>query len=246
MTYRDFQLAQPEHEVGLRSPIKHLAKEAKERLAFHEAGHALAVRLFQPDHRIARITIIRQGAAFGHVYHYPAREAYEGMQTRDQLLNRLRVSVAGKAGEIEFCGLKNQTLGVGGDFANIRYWLGLMARAGMLGPLGGSLRVGMNMMGGLSTSVSPEMSQAMEETFQRVLKETRKALRDNEHIMRALVARLLEKEEMLAEEVRAFFDEFGLYTPDMTMIRDGEELSVMKPRLTEGEAEAEAEAEAGD
>ncbi|MEO8393943.1 MAG: AAA family ATPase, partial [Chloroflexota bacterium] len=186
MTYRDFQLAQPEHEVGLRSPIKHLAKEAKQRLAFHEAGHAVAIRLFQPDHRIARITIIRQGQAFGHVYHYPAREAYEGMQTRDQLMHRLRVSVAGKAGEVEFCGLNNQTLGVGGDFGAIRYWLGMMARAGMLGPLGGSLRVGMSVIG-MSTTVSPEMTLAMEETFQNVLKETRIALRENEKIMHALV-----------------------------------------------------------
>jgi len=161
MTYRDFQMAQPEHEVGLRSPIKHLAPEARERLAYHEAGHAVAVRLFQPDHRIARITIIRQGQAFGHVYHYPAREAYSGMQTRDQLMNYLRVAVAGKAGEIEFCGLNNQTLGVGGDFGSIRRILGLMARAGMLGPLGGSLRIGVSMLG-LTTSVSPEMVEAME------------------------------------------------------------------------------------
>ena len=97
MTYRDFQLAKPEHEMGLRSPIKHMTREAKERLAFHEAGHAVAVRLFLPEHRISRITIIRQGQAFGHVSHFPARDAYQGMQTRDQYLNRLRVACGGRA-----------------------------------------------------------------------------------------------------------------------------------------------------
>jgi len=245
MTYHDFQMAQPEHEVGLRSPIKHLAPEAKERLAYHEAGHAVAVRLFQPNHRISRVTIIRQGQAFGHVYHYPAREAYDGMQTRDQLMDRLRVSVAGKAGEIEFCGLNNQTLGVGGDFAAIRWWLGAMARAGLLGPLGGSLRVSYSMMGA-SSSVSPEMLEAMEETFQRVLTETRKALRENAHIMHALVALLLEKDELLADDVKAFFDEYGLFTPEPTMLKNGEEFSIMKPRLPDGETEAKPEAEAGD
>jgi cell division protease FtsH len=56
MTYRDFQLAKPEHEMGLRTPIKHLTREAKERLAYHEAGHAVAVRLFQPEHRISRVS----------------------------------------------------------------------------------------------------------------------------------------------------------------------------------------------
>ncbi|MCC6805096.1 MAG: AAA family ATPase [Anaerolineae bacterium] len=235
MTYRDFQLAKPEHEMGLRTPIKHLTREAKERLAYHEAGHAVAVRLFIPEHRISRITIIRQGQAFGHVSHFPARDAYQGMQTRDQYMNRLRVACAGRAGEVEFCGLKNQTLGVGGDFSSIRRLLGFMARAGMLGPLGGALRIGVSMTG-MSTSVSPEMLEAMEETFQRVMKETRKALRDNEHIVRALVELLLEREELLADDVKAFFDSYGLYTPEPTMIKDGEEISVMNPRLPEGEA----------
>ncbi len=237
MTYTDFQMAKPEHEMGLRTPIKNLTREAKERLAYHEAGHAVAVRIFLPEHRISRITIIRQGTAFGHVSHFPARDAYQGMQTRDQYMNRLRVACAGRAGEIEFCGLKNQTLGVGGDFASIRRLLGFMARAGMLGPLGGSLRIGMGMMG-MTTSVSPEMNEAMEETFQRVMKETRKALRDHEQVMRALVALLMEKEELLSEDVKAFFDQYGLFTPEASMIKDGEEISVMNPRLPEGEAEA--------
>ncbi|MCZ2096161.1 MAG: hypothetical protein LC121_07830, partial [Anaerolineae bacterium] len=145
-------------------------------------------------------------------------------------MNRLRVACAGRAGEVEFCGLKNQTLGVGGDFSSIRRLLGFMARAGMLGPLGGALRIGVSMTG-MSTSVSPEMLEAMEETFQRVMKETRKALRDNEHIVRALVELLMEREELLADEVKAFFDSYGLYTPEPTLIKDGEEISVMNPRL---------------
>lgn len=91
---------------------------------------------------------------------------------------------------------------------------------------------------GVSTSVSPEMVEAMEETFQRVMKETRKALRENEHIVRALVQLLMEREELLADEVKAFFDQFGLHTPDPTMIKDGEEISIMNPRLPEGEAQA--------
>src|SRR5690606_15499028 len=111
MTYQDFQLAQPEHEMGLRSPVKHISREAKERLAYREAGKAVAVRLFLPEHRIGRITIIRQGMSFGHITHFPAREAYQGMMTKSQYLDWLRVKVAGRAAEIEFCGVPNQTLG---------------------------------------------------------------------------------------------------------------------------------------
>ncbi len=112
-----------------------------------------------------------------------------------------------------------------------------MARAGMLGPLGGALRIGVSAFG-MSTSVSPEMAEAMEETFQRIMKETRKALRENEPIVRALVALLMEHEELLSEEVKAFFDQYGLFTPEATMIKAGEEVSVINPRLPEGEPES--------
>lgn len=238
-TYRDFQLAKPEHEMGVRSRIKHLSREARERLAYHEAGHAVAIRLFLPTHRISRITIIRQGLTFGHVLDYPARESYQGLNTKLHYMNELRVSVAGRAGEIEFCGMQNQTLGVGGDFANIRRWLIMMASAGMLGPLGGAMGMRVTPLG-VVQGIPEEMRIAMEQTFNQVLVETRRALRENGHVMRALVALLLEKEELLAEEVREFFDSYGLYTPDPTLIRDGEEIDLLPPKpeaeLPEGAA----------
>jgi cell division protease FtsH len=244
MTYLDFQMAKPEHEMGIRTPIKNMSREAKERVAFHEAGHALAVRLFMPDNRISRISIVRQGATYGVVAHYPARDAYQGMWTRDKYLDWLRVACGGRAGEIEFCGVKNQTLGVGGDFATIRFRLNMMARAGMFGPLGGAMSSRVTPDGTFS-NLPPDMAQAMEEMFQRIMRETRKALRKNEHIMRALVELLIEKDELFADEVKAFFDQYGLFTPESSMIRDGEEISIMKPQLPEGEAPA-TQPEAGD
>nr|PZN51834.1 MAG: ATPase [Chloroflexota bacterium] len=235
MTYRDFQRAQPEHEMGLRAPLKHMSKEARERLAYHEAGHAVAVRLFLPDHRISRITIVRQGTAFGHVSHYPAREAYGGMIIKDRFMNMLRVSVAGKAAEMEFCGLQNQTLGVAGDFAMIRRTLYAMAAAGMFGPLGAVMGNRKDYVES-GSMVTPEMAQAMEEAFQQVLTETRRALREHSEIVKGLVELLLEREELLADEVRAYFDQFGLYTPEATMVRDGEEISILTPRLPDEKA----------
>jgi len=229
MTYADFRLAQPEHEMGLRAPLKHISLESKQRLAYHEAGHAVAVRLFMPNHRIARITIIRQGAAFGHVSHYPANESYLGLRTRDEYLNRVRVSLAGKAAEIEFCGLQNQTLAVGGDFVSVQNILTSMAMAGMLGTLGGAMRNSFDILTGRFNGLTAEQSKGIEEAYQKVLLETRQALRDHKEIVHALVELLLEKEELLADDVRAFFDQYGLFTPDPMVIRDGEEISILSP-----------------
>jgi cell division protease FtsH len=215
-----------------------MSKEARTRLAFYQAGRAVAVRLFLPEHRIARITIVRQGSAYGHVAHYPAKESYQGMRTRDQYLNYLRALVAGKAAEIEFCGIDYQTLNVvqrksytaaiGGDLGEIRFWMNLMASAGMFGPLGATV--------GFSPEMPPEMAEAMETILEKLSKECRKALRENAHIVKALVELLLQKEELMADDVKAFFDQYGLHTPDPTMIRNGEVFSILpapKPELEE-------------
>jgi ATP-dependent Zn protease len=184
-----------------------------------------------PHHRISRITVIRQGFAFGHVSHYPAQESFQDLKTKPELLQRVKVSVAGKAAEIEFCGIKNQTLGVAGDFRSIFRELANMAAAGMFDTMGAGMMIGWDIFRGPSVKWTPEQARAIEEVYQTVLKETREALRDHAHVVHALVELLLEKEELLADEVRAFFDQYGLYTPDPTIIRDGEEYQVLPPSL---------------
>jgi len=227
ITYRDFRMAQPEHEMGLRAPIKHMSLEFKKSVAYHEAGHAVAVRLFVPTNRIARITIIRQGGALGHVYDYPAKESYRGLQTRQELLDNLKAWIAGKAAEIEFCGLENQTLGVGGDFNFILNMLYRMVAAGMFGTMGATMEVKWEWPWGPVTKLTPDQLKAVEEAYQLLLVETRVALRENRHIIEALVEQLIEKEELLADEVEAFFDQYGLHTPAPTTFLNGEEVNLI-------------------
>jgi len=241
MNYTDFVQAQPEHEMGLRAPLRHMSVEARQRLAYHEAGHAVAVRLFQPHHRISRITIVRQGAAFGHVWHYSAREAFEGLDTKVEFLNRVKVSIAGKAAEIEFCGLDQQTLGVASDMRRVLGILGAMSWAGMFGPLGGAMTRQLNLRTGMMEDrLTPEQLLAMDEFYKNMLDETRAALRENGHIVEALAQRLLNEEELLADQVREFFDEYGLHTPDPSTIRDGEEIRLL-PKPQEDTMASEAQ-----
>ncbi len=230
MTYDDFRLAQPEHHMGMRSPIKHMSPEAKKRLAYYQAGYAVAIRLFMPHHRIARITIIRQGQLFGHVSHYPAQDTYQGMWSKVQMESNLKVLVAGKAAEIEFCGAPNQTVMVQRHLTSVQNILHAMAMSGILGPLGGTVgRPQQTPFGNmLSVNTSPEMNEAMELKFQEMMKECREALRANSKIVERLVAILLEKGEINANEVRAFFDEYGMYTPDPVLLQDDEDVQMLE------------------
>lgn len=214
VTMNDVRQAQPEHEMGLRQPIKNMTEEDRYRLAAHEAGHALAIRLFRPNYRIARITIIAQGGAHGYVRYYPATEEFDTLNTLDGLMNQLRVAIGGRAGELEFVGEQSQSLGVGvgwgdrSDFGNIRAVLWQMAQAGMFGPLGANLS---------GTNYTPEMSEEMENTFRMVLEEVRLSFRLHKEMGEALIKLLLEKQELFADDVEKFFDQYGLYTPKIDL-----------------------------
>jgi ATP-dependent Zn protease len=104
-----------------------------------------------------------------------------------------------------------------------------MALAGMFGPLGGAVMRAQNfaMTGQTGVAPTPEMAEEMEKQFQQIMQDARTALREHADIVKALVALILEKEELLADEIRAFFDQYGLFTPDPTTIRDGEEISLL-------------------
>ncbi|MCZ2098513.1 MAG: hypothetical protein LC121_20090, partial [Anaerolineae bacterium] len=91
VTMRDIRMAQPEHEMGLRTPIKNLSNEDKRRLAAHEGGHAMAIRLFRPNYRISRVTIIRQGGAQSRL----ATRRQNFARFWRERMNRLRVVSAG-------------------------------------------------------------------------------------------------------------------------------------------------------
>ena len=45
---------------------------------------------------------------------------------------------------------------------------------------------------------------------------------------------LIEREELLADDIRAFFDQHDLPTPDVTVIREGEERSLIAQILPSG------------
>ena len=238
--YQDFMHAKPEHEMGLRATLKHMEPEAKRRLATYQAGVALAVRLFIPSHRISRITILRQGSYYGHVWHYPAQESYQGLQIKPELLQRVKVAVAGKAAEIEYCGIGMQSTLVGRDLNRAYSLLAAMANAGMLGTMGATSTLVYDPMSGIRNKWTREQARAIEEAYQEVLRDTRIALRDHAELMEELVDLLLEKEELLTDEVRAFFVGYGLHTPEPTIVRDGEEYHIF-PRLEPGAGSPEAQ-----
>ncbi len=197
MSYRDFRTAMPEHTLGLRQPITNMRTEDRLRVAYHEAGHAVAACVFQPEHRIARVSIVRYGGALGHVDHKPMEERYT--LTKDDIINRMCVSLGGRAAELEIFSIA--MTGASNDLENVRRLLHMMANTAMLGKLGAG------------PDVTAQMGDEMEAIYQAQLERTRTALQVNREVLDRIVDVLMEKEEIDFEEVQALFADCGCKLP---------------------------------
>ena len=101
LTYKDWLDAADERALGPQAadPVVEPRPTAA-RLAYHEAGHAVAAHYLQPEHRISKATIIRRGHALGYVQQRP-REERTSLYARS-IETQIMVSLAGHVVEDRF------------------------------------------------------------------------------------------------------------------------------------------------
>ena len=102
--YEDFTRAREGYEWGLRQPIRTMSAEDRRRLAYHEAGHAVAQYLLLPSDRMVKVTIIRHGQALGLAATKPLEERYT--RSRDEIFAEIQCALASRAAEEMFLGVK--------------------------------------------------------------------------------------------------------------------------------------------
>ncbi|MDR3120675.1 MAG: cell division protein FtsH, partial [Clostridiales bacterium] len=69
----------------------------KKLTAYHEAGHAIAVKIASTTDKVDRITIIPSGRAGGYTVHKPDEDKF--YQTKEQLLEMIVIALGGRAAE---------------------------------------------------------------------------------------------------------------------------------------------------
>src|SRR5690606_24489058 len=74
-----------------------LVPKERERVAYHEAGHALAARLLETTDPVHKISIIPRGRALGYVLQLPTEDRF--LITRQEILDRVVMALAGRAAE---------------------------------------------------------------------------------------------------------------------------------------------------
>ena len=134
ITYEDMRHAMETREYGLRQRISGRTFEDKRRVAYHEAGHAIAMLRLYTRKRLDRLTLMQYGelkGAEGVAFDKAKEEIH--ITTKEELLVDIQIYLASKAAEIVFLG--TETTGMGGDLPGASYRAVQYVRCGMGGQL---------------------------------------------------------------------------------------------------------------
>lgn len=83
--------------AGIERKGRLISEEEKEKIANHEAGHALVGRLLPNADPVHRISIVPRGEALGYTLQLPLEDKY--LYSKDELLDRLTGMLGGRAAE---------------------------------------------------------------------------------------------------------------------------------------------------
>ncbi|MCV3743453.1 ATP-dependent zinc metalloprotease FtsH [Ureaplasma sp. ES3154-GEN] len=191
--------------AGPSRPEKVIEDHEKKQIAYHEAGHALA-GLYAPGTEIVqKITIIPRGQALGYTLQTPEK-AETVLQTKQQLLNHMRVALAGRAAEEIIFGLDQITTGAANDFYKVaRIARGIVAQFGMtdfaLTQLVPTEGVDNPYRNAYSEQTAFKIDQEVEKLVQQEYKKAKQVINDHRDELELMVETLLELETILRPQI---------------------------------------------
>jgi cell division protease FtsH len=96
VSQKDFDNAIERVVAGLQQK-KVLTDKERRILAYHEGGHALMSHLMGSAMELQKVTIVSRGEALGYAFYLPEEDRY--MRTKEELVDRMVVALAGRAAE---------------------------------------------------------------------------------------------------------------------------------------------------
>ncbi len=174
------------------------SRDSLERTARHEAGHALLCWL--SGEKPSYLTIVARGDHGGYMQHGDTEA--KGTYTRSELLGLIRTSLAGRAAELMYYGEEDGvSTGPSGDlFSATRTAQSMICRYGM------DEEMGLAYVDPAQVNDS-DIRKRVNEILERELRMTLEILKENRAAMDRLVAALLEKDHLKADEIDAIFSE---------------------------------------
>lgn len=202
MVHKDLSEAIERIDLGIKHR-KHMTKEERKLVAYHEAGHLIALYLLHPTDDVFKASIISRRGALGVVHHQPREEIFTS--NKERLMANIKVSMAGYMSEKLKLGTSSD--GVLSDFHNAMLIAHTMVwRLGMDGKhLGDFTAIPENQ---LSENLKNELNIETQRLFQECTAEIETLLRNESALLDRFAAELLKKEELEYDEIDAIFKEY--------------------------------------
>ena len=199
MTWADVQQAKFTEEIGLKQPVEYTDGE-KRRIATHEGGHAVVAHLVS-DRNLEVLSIIKRRDALGLLAHSDAEERFT--RTEQELKGLMAIAFGGMVAEELAFGSAST-----GPADDLSYATALAAQmVGSYG-MGGTLisfdavEAGPMTAGIVAKVLSNEDARKRVEVLLLEAKETaRRLLAEHRHLIEALVASLMERNELVGDEI---------------------------------------------
>ena len=207
LNWRDVQRARITQEIGIAQPVAYTDRE-RDLIATHEAGHAVAAYLCAKDRKLEVLSIIKRRSALGLLAHSDAEERFT--KTKSELEGTLKVALGGMAAEQLFFG--ESGTGPSSD---------LSAATTLAAQMVGSFGMGASLVSYEAVDNGPHGSPNIvakvlsnEDTKKEVDDILRKhkdqvayLLEANKDLVEALRDALLEREELMGDEIMAVLDD---------------------------------------
>ena len=222
LTYRDWLAARDMQNLGLRQPITKMTADDKRAIAYHEAGHAVVAKYMRAEHRILKASIIRMGDALGVVQRSDREERYTRRAT--EIEADIMISLGSRAVEEEILGIK--MTGADSDMQTAT-WLAMTycGQHGM-GPTLLSVPAASAVGGG---GIPEPLMRVADRMLDQLYAETRRLIREKSHAVHAVANALLERDELIGEELDEIYVMVEEAHPEIKSIFKRTPLDLPKP-----------------
>ena len=189
----DFEQAFEEMICGLQTKTKHLSELEKDYVAVHETGHLFANELYKVN-KTKKISILPRGTTLGFVMHVNEENNDKWLHSKEELLNQIRVCLAGRAAEDVFYG--DVTTGASNDLEKAnKIATNMVTQYAFVEELGLST---FDMRNPFTLNI---VQQHVDKILRDSYKEVKDMIVENKDKIRAFADTLKEKEEMNYDEI---------------------------------------------
>lgn len=197
--------------VGPEKKSKVMSEKEKKLTAYHEAGHAIAVKVASTTNKVDRVSIIPSGRAGGYTAHKPDED--KSYHTKSQLMEEIIISMGGRAAEDLVLG--EISTGAANDLKHANgIARSMIMKFGMSETLGNMVfdendEVFIGRDFGHTKSYSEEMAAIIDREIKHIIdnayEKTKSILNEHINVLHKVAEALLEKEKLEGHEFEAIF-----------------------------------------